>query len=208
MEKVNLKPGFVGDWKINRYKVEDLGCCYTLTIDDNLVPGARGVFTRLSCLDQVIMTDTPAEMVDHQEALDRATGAVLITGLGIGMLLKNILKKKEVSKIIVVEKNLDVINLVGWQYQDERLQIIHADAFEYQPDMIFDIVWHDIWPDVFVENLMDMWVLERKYRPYAKWQDFWARKKCLTSLDTGAKEQEDLWRASLIFEEVSNDNSR
>jgi hypothetical protein len=203
MEKVNLKPGSIGQWAVNLYQVQDLGHCYVLNIaHSNLVAGSKGVYTRLSYMGKVIMTDTPAEMIDHAEALERSTGSVLITGLGLGMLLRNVLKKKEVLKVVVIENSLEVIQLVGSQYQDKRLSIIHEDAFKYNPEEVFDVVWHDIWPDIYVTNIAEMKTLEERYRPFAKWQGCWASEKCAGSIYSEVREQEDAWRAKLIFEEL------
>lgn len=62
-----------------------------------------------------------------------ATGHCICTGLGFGLREKWLLSKKEVSKLTVLEKNVEVIN-----YHKEvnpelmnQLEIIHSDASEY-----------------------------------------------------------------------------
>lgn len=146
------------------------------------------------------MTDTPAEMEDHEFILDLAFGSVLITGLGLGMLASNLLLKKDITQVTVIEKSAEVIALVGSQYQDPRLKIIHADAFTYEPDQVYDFVWHDIWSDIFVGNLLEMNTLFLKYRHFVReYQGFWAFKECEKYLSEDWRKQEDERRLQLVL---------
>jgi spermidine synthase len=172
-------------------------------VQDNpaFIAGAEGVYTRLTYRGQVIMTDTPGEMQDHEEVLLRARGSVLITGLGLGMLLGSILEKPEVTTVTVIEKAQEVIDLVGSHYIDPRLRIIRDDAFLYKPDRIHDVVWHDIWSDIFIANLLDMERLRKQYRPFARWQGFWAQKECEQYADPVFREEENVRRLNLVLED-------
>jgi spermidine synthase len=110
----------------------------------------------------------------------KAEGHVLINGLGLGVCLKAVLEKKEVIKVTVIEKSEDVIKLVAPSFQDDRVEIINADAFEYKPPkgVVYDVVWHDIWQDICTDNLEQMKKLHRKYGRKCKWQGSWSRKLC------------------------------
>ena len=114
------------------------------------------------------MSDTPDEMKDHARFVREATGHVLINGLGIGMVLKNVLAKESVCTVTVNEISEEVIKMVAPHYSCECLTINHADAFTWKPakGIKFDSIWHDIWADKCTDNLPEM---TRLHRRYARW---------------------------------------
>lgn len=185
MEKVNLPEGQSGDWKIEIFEVSEQEAQF-----DNIrnLINARsrymspGRYTRLTYCGRVIMSDTHDEMYDHQFFVHRAKGNILINGLGIGMVLKNVLLKPEVDLVIVNELSEDVIKLVASHYQDPRLTINHTDAFTWKPKngLKFDNIWHDIWISRCTDNLEDM---KKLCRRYGKWktpngyQGCWSREQ-------------------------------
>lgn len=85
-----------------------------------------------------------------------------------------------VDKVTVIEKSEDVIALIRpilWPRYGNRLEIIHADAFEYKPEkgQRFSIVWNDIWNDLCTDNLKEMGTLHRKYGRRCDWQGSWGK---------------------------------
>ena len=147
-------------------------------------PVPPGEYTRLKrnkdSWGNIVMSDTPAEMDDHWYAVANAKGSCLLNGLGIGMVLKNILLKSEVTDVTVIEISQDLIDLVGPHYNDPRVTIICMDALEYKPvkDKKYGMVWHDIWDGICSDNLEDMKKLHRRYGKKAEWQGSWARYEC------------------------------
>ena len=71
-----------------------------------------GEYTQLHVDNVLMMSDTPAEAWEHEDAYKRATGHVLVNGLGLGMFVHAILKKPEVTQVTVVEKSQDVVDIV------------------------------------------------------------------------------------------------
>ncbi|ENF9375328.1 TPA: hypothetical protein ACWXE1_004793 [Klebsiella pneumoniae] len=143
-----------------------------------------GKYRRLSNNGEVVMSNTPMEINTCMEFIERATGRVLINGLGLGMVLHVILQKKEVTHVTVIEKEQDVINLVAPALiDDKRVDIICADAMTYQPPagVTYDVCWHDIWTYFSAENLQEMENLERKYLFLCKWQASWGMQECLNA---------------------------
>ncbi len=111
----------------------------------------------------------------------RAEGKVLVNGLGLGVLLKALLDKGDITEVTVIENSEDVINLVAETYlSDDRVSIIHADAFEWKPPKgkRYDFVWHDIWDYICADNLPDMHKLHRKYGRRTSHQESWCRDRC------------------------------
>jgi hypothetical protein len=146
-----------------------------------------GIYTRLIERDPDVlwMSDTPAEMSDHLVAVRRVaktrTKRVLIHGLGLGMVLRAVLSFDHVQHVDVVEYDERVIRLVAPAYADGRVSIHHGNAYTYEwpDDARWDVVWHDIWPQLASGNLEGMEMLRRRFADRAKWQGFWARAQCV-----------------------------
>jgi len=180
---VSVPEGQSGIWRIEHFTVTE----EQARIDQMrsaFRPGARGVlagnYTRLMRGGTVVMSDTQAEKRDHLWFVRQAQGHVLINALGIGMVLGAVLLKPEVTAVTVVEQSADVIALVGPSYRDQRVTIVHADAFTYQPPVgiRYGAVWHDIWDDICADNLPEMHKLHRRYGRRADWQGSWGRGLC------------------------------
>ena len=176
--KVNVPEGVSGDWKVEKFTVAEndiMAIAYAL----HGRPVPPGIYTRLmkkGAFDP-IMSDTPAEISDHFSFIRNATGKCLLNGLGLGMVLKALLGKPEVTHIDVVEIEQDIINLAWPVYQDgERVTLYHADAFTIQwpKDKYWDCAWHDIWPSLCTDNLPEIAKLKHKYAHRVKYQKAWA----------------------------------
>lgn len=183
MEPVSISEGTCGKWSVVRFSVSEADAKFTVLRaamkGRGYVP--PGTYTRLNCKGRgIVMSDTPDEMRDHRYAVQRAQGHVLLNGLGIGMVLTNILKKECVTAVTVVEIDADVIALVGPNYTDPRVTIIHESAFEYAPPKAvrYGAVWHDIWDTICGDNLTQMTKLKRKYGRRADWQGCWCEYEC------------------------------
>ena len=177
--------GVSGPWRIEAFRVSEQESEMTLArakitgAINEFVP--TGNYKRLVREETVVMSNTPMEIRTNRAFIYRAKGKVLINGLGLGMVLSAILKKPEIESVTVVEASEDVIKLVGPSFcDDSRVTIVHACAFEYQPEQgtFFDAVWHDIWDEISDENLPEMHKLHRKYGQRANWQGSWARAEC------------------------------
>lgn len=177
LEKVSIPETAQGLWRIERFKTDIMD--YGSLFHGRAVPLGEE-FTRLMHGRTLVMSDTPAEMRDHYHAVRMAKGSCLINGLGIGMVLKALLKKPEVTDITVVEISQDVIDMVSPHYEDSRVTIICASAFDYQPPKgkRYGMVWHDIWSYICADNLTEMHKLHRKYGKRADWQGSWCRNEC------------------------------
>lgn len=91
MELVDLPEMSKGDWKIESFVVDQFDFCSAF-MGRNVPMGRR--FTKVTRGNTLVMSDTPAEQKDHNLAVHVAKGSCLLNGLGIGMVLKNILLKK------------------------------------------------------------------------------------------------------------------
>ncbi|HYZ39719.1 MAG TPA: hypothetical protein VE687_03730 [Stellaceae bacterium] len=118
---------------------------------------------RLTRGDSIIISNTPSEIRDLDEFLWRATGDVLINGLGLGIAVQIALAKPEVTTVRVIEISADVIGLVTPHISDDQVTVVHADAHSWMPPkgMRWHAVWHDIWDDICADNLHEMAKLHR-----------------------------------------------
>jgi len=183
--EVKVPDGQSGVWSVETFVVDEEGARLA-----NLRAAFRsgryintGTYKRLCRGSVIVMSNTPAEISDHLGFIWKAQKVenVLINGLGLGVALSEILKSSVVKRVDVVEISEDVIKLVAPTFQsDKRVNIIHADAFEYKPEsgVRYGAVWHDVWDYITWDNLEGMKKLHRKYGRRCDWQGSWCRGLC------------------------------
>lgn len=178
---IDVPDGVSGEWRVETFEVKNGELSQMLSVikTGRGVPG--GTYKALKRGETTVMSNTPDEIRDFMSFVHRAKGSVLVNGLGIGVLLKALLNKPEVTDITVIELSEDVIKLVAPTYlMDSRVTIIQGDAFTYKPpvDKKYDAVWHDIWDYICGDNLEEMKKLHRKYGRRTKYQESWCRELC------------------------------
>lgn len=185
LQKVDVPEGKRGGWEVRKFDVTEeyaqlINLHYAINAsryasDRRIIPGRYTGLYYKNRYDP-IMSDTPAEMRDHASFVERASGDVLITGLGLGLCVKNLLLKKSVRSVTVVELDPDVIELVSPCYAGPRVRVVQADAFAWRPSKAerWDFAWHDVWPDICADNLPHMKKLVARYRSRCAWQGCWA----------------------------------
>ena len=184
--EVIVPDGVSGDWKIDSFTVTKEQA--RISSMRSAFSGGRGYvsegnYKKLTHGNSLIMSNTPDEINDHYKFIWKAqeSKTILINGLGLGMCVTAILKSDTVEKITIIEKSEDVIKLVAPTFKDDpRVEIIHADAFEYKPPkgIKYDAVWHDVWSYICGDNVKDMHKLHRKYGRRTDWQRSWCRSEC------------------------------
>jgi len=179
--EVNVPDGVSGKWSVSTFTVEkeELSQMLSMMKYGRGVPAAT--YKRLMRGGATIMSNTPDEISDFLGFLYKAKGSILINGLGLGVTLKALAEKPEVTDITVIENSEDVIKLVAPYYTDPKITIIQADAFTWNPPKgkIYDCVWHDIWDNICADNLPEMTKLHRKYARRSKYQESWCKYRCL-----------------------------
>lgn len=79
------------------------------------------------------MADAPFVLRNYVPFLREARGDVLLTGLGLGCLVRGLLASPRVRSVTVLELHRDVIELVGPHHRDVRVDLVHADALAWTP---------------------------------------------------------------------------
>ena len=97
---------------------------------------------------ELVMVDHDPELRTHLEFVMRASGNVLVTGLGLGCVIRGLLHIGRCDRITVVERSRDVIRLV-WPYVvHDRVRLVYGDARDFVKNCReFDYAWHDLWSD-------------------------------------------------------------
>ena len=170
-----------GDWKIEKFSVSEadaqfhnLRCVLNNRKSSMITPGD---YTKLTRNGKIIMSDTPSEILDHENFIAAAKGSILIAGLGLGIVTSEVMKKRNVTSVVVVEKSEDVLELV-WRHLPQefahKVEFVCADIFDYKPKHSFDYAWFDIWDYICEDNLADFKVLDAKYRSRVLNIGYWA----------------------------------
>jgi len=171
-----------GGWKVDVVMPTDM---QRLEVAMHGRGSSEGPFNVLRHNGQLWMSDTDAEMLDHADAVYRirqdATETVLIHGLGLGMVVSAALRYGRT--VDVVELDADLVEWMSpWleDLADENGAVLRTwtdDAMtkKWPVGSYWDVVWHDIWPELNEDNLPDMRFLSRSFGRRSGWQGCWAR---------------------------------
>lgn len=93
---------------------------------------------------QMLMSDSPQEMFLQYEAYKKACGRVLMGGLGLGMSPTLFAEKEEVTEVIVIEKEKDIIRLC--KPKNKKIKVINGDIWNFikETNEKFDYIYIDI----------------------------------------------------------------
>lgn len=201
IEKVGVPEGTAGNWTIERFEITEdgansfnLSCLFGGHGNRSVEPGT---YTRLvrAGKHNPLMSDTPAEMMDHLPPVREATGHCLIVGLGIGMVVEACLRKPEVTKVTVIEIDADIISLVEPYLTEkwgDRIEIIQANIFEWKPpkDARYGMAWFDIWWTICTDHLPEMAKLSRRFTRKCDWYGHWGQRD---AQDMQRRDRESSW---------------
>jgi hypothetical protein len=96
---------------------------------------------------KIVMEDSVTELSKHLPILLAGRGRILITGLGLGCVVRGLLSKPDVEHIDVVEIDKRILHWVGREFgNDPRVELHLGDALKYEwpEETRWDFAWHDI----------------------------------------------------------------
>jgi hypothetical protein len=131
--------------------------------------------TRQAADATVVMSDEPRELRRHLPVVLTAAGRVLVTGLGLGCVVRGLLANPAVTHIDVIEISEDVLAMVGPSFADEpRVAIHQGDALRHRwpRGARWDVAWHDVWGEAPHTHHLHARLLAR-YQPRAQRQGAW-----------------------------------
>lgn len=99
----------------------------------------RLYITSLQIEGKTWMVDDPPHWWAMEDHATYYHDRVLCAGLGLGLIVHTLTANPEVSEIVVVERELDVINLVSPHLPQDKLTIIHSDFYDIEPEDIGEV---------------------------------------------------------------------
>jgi len=127
---------------------------------------------------ELVMADHWHECKTHLEFILKAKGDVLITGLGLGCVVRGLIAHRQTTSITVIERDKAVLRLVG-RYLPTRVKLIHADVRDWMTSSYeqYDYAWHDLCQDPDLEDrhlqvthAEVMYGLEKRIRHQGAWK--------------------------------------
>jgi hypothetical protein len=164
---MRLKPQSFGPWSIRRVFVSDLWremerkLPPKFAVSESMVAKLKIGFDSYTLLHryswatlhletpEVVMEDSWFELQKHLPIWMRAEGRVLVTGLGLGCVVRGLLAKPQVQHITVIEIDKSILRVIGHEFAgNPRVELIHGDALTFHPNgHSWDYAWHDLWTD-------------------------------------------------------------
>lgn len=180
--RVKVPYAKAGPWTIKPVRVrEDLETLRQVRIGRGTGPGKYTLLQHAT--HGIVMSDTNAEIKDFLRYIYKFHGNVLVTGLGIGCVVKALLTRDVIGHITVVEQSADLIRLVAPSYKNSRVTIVEGDAYEWTPPLgtKYDWAWHDIWYSIGPSKPPQMARMRRHYKSYMVGkgrQECWGEDEC------------------------------
>jgi hypothetical protein len=179
-----LRPQEFGPWRIQRVAADE--AMIELAMPPAMGMGLVGFpdYTFLRWTDhaaarptwQIVMDDSAHELRRHLPIWLAARGCVLITGLGLGCVVRGLLAKPDVEHIDVVELDRGILDVVGAEFSGtSRVTLFHGDALriKWPAGTRWDFAWHDLWIEQGGLQFLHAELLHR-YRHRCGAQGAWA----------------------------------
>ncbi len=191
----DIEVGTLGKWEVEKHTVtaadvtQQVGSMYSTGRYTPAGTYAGLQRSRVGFLDHIsrtlVMSDAPDELRDLFEPIYRASlgdvRTVLIHGLGLGCFVKGLTSFDHIESIDIVEIDEELIELMpplaSW-LRDPRVTIHHDDAYtrKWPVGSHWDVVWHDLWDDLDVDNLSTGYAkLNRRFGGRSGWQGAWGQ---------------------------------
>lgn len=174
-----LEPARRGRWIVERHVLPELPKPW-LREAFGLAPGELYTVlrtARFGCMTdpEVVMEDSRRELRRHLPILLPARGRVLVSGFGLGCVLRGLLAKPEVEHVDVIEKDPDVLDLALGALSGRnasRCTVHLGDALSLEIAGSWDFAWHDIWSEDDKLDLLHVELFDR-FRRRARFQGAW-----------------------------------
>ena len=103
---------------------------------------------------EIVMEDSRHQLCQHLPILQAARGRVLVTGLGLGCVVRALSANADVEHVDVIEVDRDIIEHVGPEWEGSaRITLIEHDATTYPTGTTrWAHAWHDLWCDPHVRG--------------------------------------------------------
>ena len=96
----------------------------------------------------VWMSLTPGEMITQRSGVAKATGKVVVGGLGLGWFLRKVCDKESVEEVVVVEKSQELLDWYGYDL---------CKRFPKVKDVVSNDIYREIGRHGESQYLLDIW---------------------------------------------------
>lgn len=101
-------------------------------------------------MGECVMEDSNQELRRHLPIMIPGRGRILISGLGLGCVVRGLLAKPDVEHIDVIEIDPGIARLVWPEFQDDPRVTLHmgdAETWTIPDGARWDFAWHDVWSE-------------------------------------------------------------
>lgn len=141
-------PQVFGPWMIERFENLPPNLAKVTGWHSQTVLSRHTIATLHHYRGEIVMEDSKQELKRHLPIWLSARGRVLITGLGLGCVVRGLLANPDVEHIDVVEIDKGIMRVIGREFAHSPKVSLHlGDAlkFEWPAGTRWDCAWHDIW---------------------------------------------------------------
>lgn len=170
----SVTPGQRGLWEIRRVSFDDgsrMGALIEAAHGAALAPYRSLTMLHRKTLEtmhrdvgECVMEDSPRELRRHLPILLAARGRVLVSGLGLGCVVRGLLAKPEVEHVDVVEIDPAILILAGGEFAENPRASLHlgdAETIAWPERTRWDFAWHDVWSEHEPLPLVHMRLFQR-----------------------------------------------
>lgn len=146
----SLAPQSFGLWEITRRRPRTaFEACYIGDAPSYTVLTRWTDATLHLAQGEVVMEDSLTELARHLPIFLAAQGRVLVTGLGLGCVVRGLLASPKVAHVDVVEIDHDILRVVGAEFDGHpRVSLHEGCALTWNfGDRRWNYAWHDLWTD-------------------------------------------------------------
>lgn len=121
---------------------------------------------------ECVMEDSPRELARHLPIVLRARGRVLVTGLGLGCVVRGLLANPDVEHVDVIELDRGIVEMTGPEFFNNSRCTIYlgnAEHIRLSARDRWDFAWHDLWAEQEHLDVLHARVLAR-YAPRVRVQ--------------------------------------
>jgi hypothetical protein len=179
----SVKPETFGPWTIKRISMDEIPegrkrSEFLITVgfmNYTLLYHTSEAVMHISELGEVVMEDSVQELRRHLPIWLTARGRVLVTGMGLGCVIRGLQANPRVEHITVVEIDQRILDRIGPEFSaDARIRLIHGDARTVDLGQEkFDYAWHDLWTEGKVSLQVIHAELMAKFKHNATRQGAW-----------------------------------
>jgi hypothetical protein len=145
-----LQPQRFGLWTIDRVCLTEPTAVAFAGCQEYTLLGRFTETTLMTTWGDIVMEDSPRELRRHLPIWLAARGRVLVTGLGLGCVVRGLLASPRVENVDVLEIDPEVVRVVGAEFLNEprvTLHVVDALTYEWPSGSRWDFAWHDLWSE-------------------------------------------------------------